>query len=717
MAIAGNLTVALGLNSAKFREGLDKSGKQARNFSNKAKKDFTDLRNNIGKLVAAVGGITAAFTTMSQGIRKAEELQRFSVLTNTSTKELQVLMGVANQYGIQNEKLADQLKDVNDKVHDFLQNDSGPMKDFFDNIAPQVGVTAEMFRNLSGPQSLQLYVDSLQKANLSQEQMTFYMEALVSDATNLIPIFQNGGAAIKQYGDNARELGLIINDDVIKNVKTMSDTWEIFRTQTIAKLMNSMDGFFIAINNGMRVVIENFDQFVNAGRGAAVALGVLIGAKAISGIINLAKAMRVATLAQLGLNAAIKLIPGLIIGLGAIVGAFYDDFKTVTLQTVDLVKAKWDKLVVGIELVLTKMGYDIKAIFIDIVNSIIQSYNFLAEKLGGDTFDLIDTTGDQENVKQLRLQFEALGEQVENLRAKRNESLFNLGGKIGEGAKSIISLPEVADVSGTSLEVPATIIPQVTEKTVMVGQQAVTEAGRKFQSQLDGVLNSTIKGRREHIEYGKSLKTLEKAYEDGVIDLDTYSEAVFGLEDNFSTSMDKMGENMDKVKTKTEELQEAFKGMGDGLSRTLREGGNVGDFFANKITGAFDKIADSFFNNAIDSVVGSLFGGGSSGGSGGGFGSIISSGISSIFGGFFADGGRLDGGKFGIVGEEGPEIVTGPANITPMNKLGLGSGITVQQMVVNNNITADDFDSAWTQAATKNADQLHALNRQVEGYT
>ena len=47
--------------------------------------------------------------------------------------------------------------------------------------------------------------------------------------------------------------------------------------------------------------------------------------------------------------------------------------------------------------------------------------------------------------------------------------------------------------------------------------------------------------------------------------------------------------------------------------------------------------------------------------------------LSNLFSGFFAEGGSIPGGKWGIVGEAGPEIVQGPANITPMNKLGPSS--------------------------------------------
>ena len=73
-------------------------------------------------------------------------------------------------------------------------------------------------------------------------------------------------------------------------------------------------------------------------------------------------------------------------------------------------------------------------------------------------------------------------------------------------------------------------------------------------------------------------------------------------------------------------------------------------------------------SGGIGSAFGSLFGGG--GGGGGLFG-----GLGSLFGGFFADGGYLSAGKVGIVGESGPELISGPANITPMDEAGGGTTV------------------------------------------
>ncbi|UYP67473.1 phage tail tape measure protein [Thalassobacter stenotrophicus] len=98
---------------------------------------------------------------------------------------------------------------------DFLQTGGGPMADFFENIAPRVGVTADQFARLSGPEALQLYVDSLEKAGVSQQEITFYLEAMASDTTRLIPLLQNGGAEMTRLGAKAQALGAVLDADAI----------------------------------------------------------------------------------------------------------------------------------------------------------------------------------------------------------------------------------------------------------------------------------------------------------------------------------------------------------------------------------------------------------------------------------------------------------------------------------------------------------------------
>lgn len=69
----------------------------------------------------------------------------------------------------------------------------------------------------------------------------------------------------------------------------------------------------------------------------------------------------------------------------------------------------------------------------------------------------------------------------------------------------------------------------------------------------------------------------------------------------------------------------------------------------------------------IGGLFSQLLGGGSGGAkSGGGIGGLFGS----LFAGFFAEGGTIPAGQFGIAGERGMELIEGPATVTPLHKLG-----------------------------------------------
>ena len=164
---------------------------------------------------AAAAASTAAVAMTRSTVAAANEIGQLAQVADAHPEVLQRWAAASATVGIEQEKLADILKDVNDRVGDFLQTGGGPIADFFENIAPRVGVTAQQFARLSGPEALQLYVTSLEKAGLGQKDMTFYLEAMASDATRLIPLLQNGGAEMGRLGAQAQALGAVLDADAI----------------------------------------------------------------------------------------------------------------------------------------------------------------------------------------------------------------------------------------------------------------------------------------------------------------------------------------------------------------------------------------------------------------------------------------------------------------------------------------------------------------------
>lgn len=167
---------------------------------------------------AAVGAVAITKSTASA----AREIKNLSRLIGTSTTDFQKMAAGAKTVGIEQDKLADIFKDVNDKVGDFMQTGAGPLVDFFEQVAPKIGVTADEFKNLSGPEALQKYADGLEAANLSQAEMTFFMEAIASDAALLTPLLAKGGEGFKKLGDEAQRAGAILSTTDIEKLEQLN---------------------------------------------------------------------------------------------------------------------------------------------------------------------------------------------------------------------------------------------------------------------------------------------------------------------------------------------------------------------------------------------------------------------------------------------------------------------------------------------------------------
>jgi DNA-binding ferritin-like protein len=228
MAIsAEELNVILTARTREFQKEMRAAERRVEYFKNKSNKNLGAVSKSFAGLSSAVrvlGPLLAgAFTigTINRLVNGAAKIGELSDIAGVGVVEFQRFAVGAKTVGFEMDKVADILKDVNDKVGDFIATGGGPMKDFFENIAPAVGVTAEQFAKLSGPEALQLYVDSLEKANLSQAEMTFYMEALANDATALLPVLRNGGREMKELGDEAERTGRILDGDAVDGAREL----------------------------------------------------------------------------------------------------------------------------------------------------------------------------------------------------------------------------------------------------------------------------------------------------------------------------------------------------------------------------------------------------------------------------------------------------------------------------------------------------------------
>lgn len=336
-AVIGALRVNLGIDSAAFQNGLKSAQSSMASFGQKLK---------IG-MAAAATAAAAALTGVGYAIKgilqDAREFEKLAQISNAGFEEFQRLAYGAKTVGIEAEKLGDIFKDVNDRVGDFVATGGGPMKDFFDNIAPKVGVTAEAFRNLSGPQALQLYYDSLVKAGASQQDLTFYMEAMASDTTALIPLLANGGAEFARLAAEADKFGIVIDQRAGARAKEFN--------ATLDRIGAVMKGVVTQIMSAALPAMQALaDTFFNAS-GENERLKFVIDAAVISfkalasaGIATV-DAFRALSMAIVGAyNAATLAVGGDFAGAGAALSKTWDDIGAVIAKSADDIKGIWSDI-------------------------------------------------------------------------------------------------------------------------------------------------------------------------------------------------------------------------------------------------------------------------------------------------------------------------------------------------------------------------------------
>ncbi|NIQ01593.1 MAG: hypothetical protein GWM98_15410 [Nitrospinaceae bacterium] len=216
-----DVVVRVGGDTSVLQEEMTRGSKSVKGFGGEVRSQLGGVVKSLAKVAAGATAAGSALTLglVQKGREAVRELGKMSRVANAGSQEFQRLSFAARQLGIDQDKFGDILKDVNDRVGDFLTTGGGPMADFFEKIAPRVGVTAEQFRNLSGPQALQLFITSLERANITQAETTFFLEAMASDLTLLLPLFRNNGAMAKAAGEEFDKFGATLNAIEIKQVK------------------------------------------------------------------------------------------------------------------------------------------------------------------------------------------------------------------------------------------------------------------------------------------------------------------------------------------------------------------------------------------------------------------------------------------------------------------------------------------------------------------
>lgn len=253
---------------------IDVSGVQ-KTFDNLSSNISTQMLGLSKKIAAGLGSAIAIDGLMDLGknaINTATEVKRMSELVGESVEDFQYLAAGAQSAGLSLDQFGQMGKDALDRLGEARRGE-GEMMDFFEKVAPKIGVTIDKFKDLSGPEVIQAYYDGLEKANLSHAETITYMEQIVNDGSLLIPLLKDGGAGFKKWGDEARNAGAIMSKDMIANLGLAKDN--------LYKLQLQFQGFQATLINTVTPVVTAIANNMENIKAVAIALGAAISAKLI----------------------------------------------------------------------------------------------------------------------------------------------------------------------------------------------------------------------------------------------------------------------------------------------------------------------------------------------------------------------------------------------------------------------------------------------------
>ena len=226
------LDILLFANTAQYRSEMRDTQQSTTTMLGAIKADAANMAKVGAAAFAsmAAAGAAAIGVMIKEQAELANEIVKLAKVSNTNIDVMQKHIVAARAMGVEQETLGDIYKDTQDKIGDFLTTGGGAMADFFDSMPANVDMTADSFRNLSGPDALQRYYNGLQEANLSNSELIFYMESIASDASLLIPLLHDNGAGFDVWAEAAENAGVIMDE------KTVAATEDLIAANSLLKL-------------------------------------------------------------------------------------------------------------------------------------------------------------------------------------------------------------------------------------------------------------------------------------------------------------------------------------------------------------------------------------------------------------------------------------------------------------------------------------------------
>lgn len=605
---AGSIYVDLILKDSKYIEGTKRSAKASKEFEKTVVKSAAVVGAAIGLATSAIA------LNVGKQFAAIDATNKMARVLGIATEQFQALALVAEEAGVAQENLSNLIVRSQKAIIQGAQGGEQYQKAF-----KTLGLDIQELLNLKPDQQFENIVEALSKIENPTLRNATAMEVFGKSGRDVINMIEDFGGKIEEARAFNDKFNLSVSQLDGRVIEEANDTF--------ARLGLALDGLANTISIRVAPLVTEFsNSLLNAG-----ADGESFGRSVDSGIEIASKAFDILNMAIKGVEIAFNSL--------TIVAAESIGFVSRQIYEAGERAAGFFNLIPGV--------------------SVEAEDAFLKIGVASATASLEA----KNNIKGIIYELQNLESAANRVSKAQSDAIFRQAGSAIKDYNGI-QIPNANDLQKIAESLNGSI-------AIDVEDEGANKEKTREAAKLQNELSRTYEKNRDlilgldkaTIDYNDTLEELNELLKANVITDGQFAAAVQRLDEEFEKNSEKVGlwgMNLEEFgKEASRNLQDVFKdffmgadegfdGLKKGFANALKE--MVANAAATNLAALLFGKADKK-GNSSGGLLGGLFGSGGSSG-GGNF-------LGDLFSGFFADGGYVPPGQWGIAGENGPEPIFG----------------------------------------------------------
>ncbi len=243
----GSLRAEMSLNTIELKKDLTRARKDIRTSSKKMSKDFGSFQKTVdstirsikgfGGAVAIAAGATGLALLVKNSIEATQQIGKVADKIGISTDALQEYRQAASFAGVEQRALDMGLQRFTRRVAEAAQGSgelSGTLKQYGIAVRNADGSTRDTLDVLDD------LADTIQGAESEAEQLRIAFKAFDSEGAAMVNLFKKGSAGAEELRQKTRDLGIVIDEDLVRNAEKAQDSLDALTSVLKANLTRAV---------------------------------------------------------------------------------------------------------------------------------------------------------------------------------------------------------------------------------------------------------------------------------------------------------------------------------------------------------------------------------------------------------------------------------------------------------------------------------------------